>query len=150
MARPKKEFRLKQNEKGGNYLVCFKDSGSGGRWGLNSTRLLNYSITKTLDTAKIKWKAVNGGGIASEEYIQGAGPGTRGSTYVDNTYQRFINGQLQTLRIQTVSTNSNGIMIPSEQAAYDRIKAMYPKDYILAIPKGASTETVSNLLSPYL
>jgi filamentous hemagglutinin len=62
-------------------------------------------------------------------------PGTpgQGGTYVDVTV-RAPNGK--TVRIQTVTMKADGkTPIPSEAAAAARIRAAFPKDKLVLVPK---------------
>lgn len=94
-------------------------SGSGGRWGNASTRALNFQIGQTL--AGDGYQIVAGGGVGSEEYIKGPGPGTTGGTFVDIT---AVSSDNTTIRIQTISTLSDGVTpTVSEAAAAKRIEA---------------------------
>lgn len=67
-------------------LVGIGDSAaiaSGGRLGSAATRAQNAGIAADLESRGTT--IIGGGGRLPEEYIPGAGPGTRGSTYVDIT-----------------------------------------------------------------
>ncbi|WP_338642074.1 hemagglutinin repeat-containing protein [Burkholderia pyrrocinia] len=117
-------------------------SGSGGRWGNAATRALNYNISQ--DLAQAGYRVTGGGGVASEEYIPGNGPGTLGGTYVDITAES-TNGQI--IRVQTVTTQSDGVTpTASEQAAAQRIKFTYPNDVLVLIPKGASSGQINQAI----
>jgi RHS repeat-associated protein len=106
----------------------------GGRQGGISTRLQNTRIAAYL--IRKGWK-INGGGNTGrpEEYIAGPTGGTSGSTYVDITAQKIIDGQIRTLRIQTVTTKATGVPINRELAAAGRIKQTNPNDSLLLVPK---------------
>lgn len=122
-----------------NYL-----SGSGGRWGGASTRQLNYDVGQSL--VGYGYTITRGGGVASEEYIPGAGPGSNGGSYVDIT-AKPSDGVGPTVRVQTVSTLSNGLTpTPSEAAAAARIQAAYPDDTLILIPKGATASQINQAI----
>jgi hypothetical protein len=72
-----------------------------------------------------------------EEWIPGAGPGRTGGTAVDLTATRTVDGKVQTLRVQTVTTTTPGGVTPikTEAAAADRIRTAFPDDQLLVIPK---------------
>jgi RHS repeat-associated protein len=104
-------------------------SGSGGRWGLGSTRLQNHQIASELES---KGFTITGGaGRASEEWIPGPGGGSKGSTWVDITATR--GGVVR--RVQTVTTDASGAPTRSEQAAAARIRAAFPNDDLTLVPK---------------
>jgi filamentous hemagglutinin len=89
-----------------------------------------------------------GGGIASEEYIPGSGPGTSGGTYVDIT---AVSPSGNTVRVQTVTTQGNGITpTASEQAAAQRIQSAYPNDALILIPKGSSSVQINEAIQSAL
>ncbi|WP_338298644.1 DUF637 domain-containing protein [Pandoraea sputorum] len=120
--------------------------GSGGRWGNADTRQLNYVVGQTL--IGDGYRVTGGGGVASEEYIRGSGPGSNGGSYVDITAQS-PNGD--TIRVQTVSTKSDGVTpTTSEQAAAERIKAAYPNDTLVLIPKGATRDQINQAIQKAL
>jgi filamentous hemagglutinin len=123
-------------------------SGAGGRWGSSDTRLLNYDVGQTLKTSG--YNVTEGGGVASEEYIAGGGPGSKGGTYVDITAEP-ANGVGPTVRVQTVTTLRDGVTpTPSEAAAADRIQAAYPNDKVILIPKGASSSQINQAIQKAL
>jgi hypothetical protein len=103
---------------------------SGGRWGNTDTRTQNYQISQ--EYAGNGYRITGGGGIRSEEFISGVGPGTRGGTFVDIT-ARSSDGRV--VRIQTVDTLPNGQPTPNEAAAAARIRAARPNDELRLIPK---------------
>jgi|GEM_PF-420901 len=105
-------------------------SGSGGRWGSSSTRALNDELATGLEA---KGFTITGGaGRASEEWFAGPGGGTKGGTFVDIT---ATNGT-STIRIQTVTTLSDGVTpTPAEAAAAARIRAQFPNDKLILVPK---------------
>jgi len=104
-------------------------AGSGGRWGSGATRALNHQLASQLRQQGFK---LQGGGFASEEWIAGPGGGTKGGTWVDITATRGT----QTVRIQTVTTLADGVTpTAAEQAAADRIRAAFPNDELILIPK---------------
>ncbi|MER9410020.1 RHS repeat-associated core domain-containing protein [Mesorhizobium sp. M0589] len=106
---------------------------SGGRWGSTTTRQQNYAISQEMGTRSYSFPARPGGGIGSEEYIPGSGPGSSGGTYVDIT-ATAPNGR--TVRVQTVTTLPDGVTpTPSEAAAAARIRAAFPNDKLLIVPK---------------
>jgi hypothetical protein len=104
---------------------------SGGRWGGTATRTQNYGISQTLESRG--FTVTNGGGIGPEEFIKGAGPGSKGGTFVDIT-STAANGR--TVRIQTIDTLANGLPTPAEAAAAARIRAAFPGDKLILVPKG--------------
>jgi len=108
----------------GKYL-----NGSGGRWGNSSTRLLNDSLATSLEDAG--YQVTGGAGRAAEEWIPGLGGGTKGGTFVDLT---ATNG-VSTVRVQTISTLMNGAPTTAEAAAAARIRAAFPNDQLILIPK---------------
>jgi RHS repeat-associated protein len=105
-------------------------SESGGRWGSNATRALNNKLAAELID---RGYTITGGvGRAAEEYIPGAGPGTKGGTFVDLTAMKGS----KTIRIQTINTLADGVTpTPSETAAAARIRAAFPNDELRLIPK---------------
>ena len=74
-----------------------------------------------------------GGGIGPEAFIPGIGPGSKGGTFVDITSQA-ANGR--NVRIQTIDTLANGLPTPAEAAAAARIRAAFPNDKLILVPKG--------------
>ena len=102
---------------------------SGGRWGSSATRALNDQLAR--DLIDQGYTITGGAGRASEEYIAGAGPGTTGGTFVDIT---GTNGT-STIRIQTINTLANGAPTSAEAAAAARIRAAFPNDQLILIPK---------------
>ncbi|VVD67547.1 tRNA nuclease CdiA-2 [Pandoraea iniqua] len=133
------------NSSGTTFTDKYLD-GSGGRWGNTNTRQLNYVVGQTL--AKDGYQVTAGGGIASEEYIPGSGPGSSGGSYVDIT-AKSPNGS--TVRVQTVTTKSDGVTpTTSEQAAAGRIQAAYPNDTLILIPKGSSQAQINQAIKKAL
>ncbi|MGZ2749720.1 two-partner secretion domain-containing protein [Burkholderia stagnalis] len=119
-------------------------SESGGRWGTSATRQLNYDVGQKLDD--YGYHVTQGGGIRSEEYLGGTGPGTKGGTFVDLTAEP-INGIGPKVRVQTVTTQSDGVTpTPSEAAAAARIQAYAPNDKLILIPKGATSSQINQAL----
>jgi hypothetical protein len=103
----------------------------GGRLGSAATRAQNAEIAAELE--RNGFTITHGGGQWSEEYIRGSGPGTLGGTYVDIT---AVNRETRAVtRVQTVDTLSDGRPTPREAAAADRIRAKYPNDVLILIPK---------------
>jgi RHS repeat-associated protein len=107
------------------------DGPTGGRLGSASTRELNSGIADGLD--KGGYDITGGGGREKEEYIPGAGPRTRGSTYVDITAQHRETGAI--VRVQTIDTNAAGAPTGREAAAAARIRGTYPDDKLFLVPK---------------
>ncbi|MCY2952994.1 MAG: hypothetical protein NTU53_13615 [Planctomycetota bacterium] len=105
----------------------------GGRWGGLNTQLQNSRIAIHLKGKG--WKITFGGGMGSEEPIPGPTGGRSGSTYVDITAQKMVNGQLRTLRIQTVDTRKSGAPTNREMAAAGRIKQQHPSEALILVPK---------------
>ena len=104
---------------------------SGGRWGGTATRQQNYAISQELEARGYSFPERPGGGLGPEEYI--AGSGSRGGTYVDIT---GIAPNGRTVRIQTVTTLADGVTpTASEAAAAARIRAAFPNDKLLLVPK---------------
>lgn len=104
---------------------------SGGRWGTTATRTQNYGLSKGL--MDDGFSITGGGGLRSEEFIKGVGPGTKGGTFVDIT-ARSADGR--TVRIQTIDTLADGITPTlAEAAAAARIRAAFPNDELRLIPK---------------
>jgi hypothetical protein len=110
-------------------------AGSGGRWGLPSTRKQNYDLGQKY-AKKGHGEVTGGGGIKGEEYIKGTGPGTKGSTYPDITVK---NGNGTTTRIQTVDmeTNAAGQRVPTQRELdnVQRIRDAFPDDELILVPK---------------
>jgi hypothetical protein len=104
-------------------------SGSGGRWGGTETRYLNNALSDILGDRG--YKTISGGGKRPEEWIPGPGGGPQGGTWVDLT---ATNGTT-TIRIQTIRTLPDGTPTPAEAAAAARIRARFPNDELLLIPK---------------
>ncbi len=119
-------------------------SGSGGRWGNAATRQLNFDVAQALKNQGYAIEA--GGGIASEEYIGGGGPGTKGGTYVDIT-AKPANGIGPKIRVQTITTQADGVTpTPSEAAAAARIQLSFPSDKLILIPKGATAAQIDQAI----
>jgi RHS repeat-associated protein len=108
--------------------------GSGGRWGLPSTRRQNYELGQQAESRG--GTVTHGGGIAGEEYIPGVGPGTKGSTYPDITVR---NADGTTTRIQTVDmeTNPAGQRVPTQRDLNNAqsIRDAFPDDELILVPK---------------
>ena len=105
-------------------------SETGGRWGGKETRLQNHEIATSYENSGAR--VTGGAGRASEEWIPGPGGGTKGGTFVDVTIQDGGN----TIRIQTVTTMADGVTpTASEAAAAARIRAAFPKDTLIIVPK---------------
>jgi hypothetical protein len=103
----------------------------GGRLGSAATRAHNAEIAAELE--RNGFTITNGGGQWPEEYIRGSGPGTLGSTYVDITAVNRETGAVT--RVQTVDTLSDGGPTPREAASAARIRAKFPNDVLILIPK---------------
>jgi hypothetical protein len=105
----------------------------GGRLGNAATRAQNARIAKDLED-KEGLRVTHGDDIGKEEYIEGEGPGTTGSTFVDITAKDPETGR--TVRVQTVDTLADGETPTSrEQEAIRRIQAAFPYDELRIIPK---------------
>jgi hypothetical protein len=105
-------------------------NGAGGRWGGSATRQLNHQLATVLEDQG--FRITGGAGRAAEEWIPGPGGATTGGTWVDIT---ATNGT-QTIRIQTVTTLADGVTpIASEAGAAARIRAAFPNDLLLIVPK---------------
>jgi hypothetical protein len=116
-------------EGGGSALDAYL-SGSGGRLGGTATRQLNDALATSLEDSGLE--VTGGAGRGPEEFIPGAGPGSKGGTYVDIT----ATDGTTTTRVQTIDTLSDGITpTPREAAAAARIQAKYPNDVLILIPK---------------
>ena len=112
-----------------------------GRLGSPETRQLNSTIADLLRARG--WTITGGGGVAPEEYLPPLNGGRKGANYLDVTATK--NGQ--TIRINTVSTNADGITpTKSEAAAAALISAKKPDDPLILIPKGTTTSDLSNFL----
>jgi RHS repeat-associated protein len=106
-------------------------NGSGGRWGGAKTRAQNDQIATDFENEGNQ--VVGGAGRAQEEWFPGPGGGTKGGTFIDITVRTTDN---RTIRVQTVSTLSDGkTPTPYEAAAISRIKAQFPMDQLIVIPK---------------
>jgi hypothetical protein len=108
-----------------------QDPRSGGRLGSAATRAQNAEIAADLQGKG--YIITGGGGERPEEYIRGAGPGTRGGIYVDITAVDKETGA--TTRVQTIDTLADGNPTPREAAAAARIRAAFPNDTLILIPK---------------
>ena len=105
---------------------------SGGRLGSVPTRQQLFEIARDF-VKSLDFETFFGDGEGPEEYIAGAGPGTKGSTYVDFTAKRADGSAV---RIQTVDTLADGVTpTPRELAAAARIRAEFPTDELRLIPK---------------
>jgi hypothetical protein len=104
---------------------------SGGRLGGPATRAQNAAIAAGLKDEG--YKITGGGGERAEEYIPGPGPGGLGGTYVDITAVNPETGAVT--RVQTIDTLADGSPTPREAAAAARIRAKYPNDTLMLIPK---------------
>jgi hypothetical protein len=107
---------------------------SGGRLGGPATRAQNAAIAADLKDRG--YVITGGGGVESEEYIPGPGPRGLGGTYVDITAVNPETGAVT--RVQTIDTLADGSPTPREAAAADRIRAKYPNDTLILIPKRRS------------
>ena len=103
----------------------------GGRLGSAETRAQNAEIAA--DLRGKGYIITGGGGERPEEYIRGAGPGTRGSIYVDITAVNKETGA--TIRVQTIDTLADGSPTQREAAAAARIRAAFPNDTLTLVPK---------------
>lgn len=54
---------------------------------------------------------------------------------MDITATKTVGGTVKTLRIQTVTTQANGAPTPGELNAAARIRAAFPGDKLLLVPK---------------
>ncbi len=104
---------------------------SGGRWGGTATRTQNYGISQEFNSRGYSFPERPGGGLGPEEFISG-GRGGQG-TYVDIT---AIAPNGRTVRIQTVTTKADGVTpTANEAAAAARIRAAFPNDKLILVPK---------------
>lgn len=105
---------------------------SGGRLGSTTTRQQLYEIAQKYAQSG-KYVRLQGDGQAAEEFIRGAGPGTNGGTYVDFT---ATSADGTKIRVQTIDTLSDGVSpTRAEVAAASRIRAAFPNDQLILIPK---------------
>jgi hypothetical protein len=102
-----------------------------GRLGSPATRAQNAEIAA--DLRRKGFTITHGGNQRPEEYIRGPGPGTLGGTFVDLTAVNRETGAV--MRVQTIDTLSDGRPTPREAAAADRIRARFPNDELILIPK---------------
>jgi len=104
---------------------------SGGRLGTADTRYQLSQYAKFLESRG--WTITGGGGVAPEEYLPGSGPGTQGGNFLDLTAQK--NGI--TLRINTVTTLSDGVTPTTDEAAAAALirSKIDPNDPFILIPK---------------
>src|SRR5262249_10776076 len=111
-------------------IAAMKKVPAGGRLGSDRTRTQVARIADELESRG--WTIRGGGGQGPEEYIRGAGPGAKGSAYVDITATK--NGR--TLRINTVDTLADGVTPTGrEQTNAARIRRLRPDDHLLLVPK---------------
>lgn len=80
-----------------------------------------------------------GGGQGAEERIPGVGGGRQGEMWVDITAEKGGT----TLRVQTVDTPANWAPTPRELSAASRIRAAFPSDKLLLVPKADACGAVS-------
>lgn len=103
-------------------------TGSGGRLGGTVTRALNANLAEQLIDEG--YAITGGGGRAAEEFIRGTGG--LSNTFVDITAVRGSS----VIRIQTITTLADGVTpTASEAAAAARIRAAFPNDVLILIPK---------------
>jgi len=127
--------------------VNIKPRGLDGPIGSPAVRTLDGDIAGHLEGQG--WTLQNGAGSGNkQEWIAGSGPGRTGGTAVDVKATRVVDGQTQTVRVQTVTTLADG-ETPTlvEQAAADRIRAAFPNDKLILVPKGAPESVWKALLS---
>jgi hypothetical protein len=125
--------------------VNIKPRGTDGPLGSSSVRTLDGKIGAYLKDEG--WTVTNGGG-AKQEWIAGGGPGRTGGTAPDLKATRIVNGNLETVRIQTIDTLADGITpTAAEAAAAARIRAAFPNQKLILIPKGAPESVWKALLS---
>jgi filamentous hemagglutinin len=106
-------------------------TGSGGRWGSTGTRLLNDQIATQLENQG--YKIIGGAGRESEEWFAAPTGGTKGGTFVDVT-ARASDGSI--VRVQTIDTLADGVTpTANEAAAAARIRARFPNDRLILVPK---------------
>jgi filamentous hemagglutinin len=103
----------------------------GGRLGNAATRAQNAAIAADLKDKG--YTIIGGGGEKPEEYIRGPGPHGLGGTFVDVTAVNKETGAVT--RVQTIDTLADGSPTPREAAAAARIRAKYPNDTLILIPK---------------
>jgi RHS repeat-associated protein len=121
----------------------------GGRLGNMNTQLQNTKIAAYLQMRG--WKIRAGGGRGAEERIPPPGGGRNGETWVDITVEKNVGGTVRTLRIQTVDTLANGAPTPRELNAASRIRAAFPADKLILVPKadaGAKLPTLPLFRGP--
>ena len=121
----------------------------GGRLGNMNTQLQNSKLAAHL---KLKgWRIRAGGGMGSEERIPPSSGGRKGEVWVDITAEKSIRGTVRTLRIQTVDILPNGAPTPRELNAAALIRARYPSDKLILVPKrdaGVKVPTLPLFRSP--
>ena len=101
------------------------------RWGSSVTRAFNDQIAAGLEDQGLK--VINGAGRGSEEWIPGPNGGTQGGTWVDIT-ARNPDGSFT--RVQSIDTLVDGVTpTTGEAAAAARIRAAFPNDKLILIPK---------------
>jgi molybdenum-dependent DNA-binding transcriptional regulator ModE len=95
-----------------------------------TTRAQNDAIREQLE--EMEYQVTHGAGL-QEEWIPGPNGGAKGSTWVDITATKPGS---PTIRVQTVTTLGDGVTpTPDEAAALIRIRARFPNDILIAVPK---------------
>jgi hypothetical protein len=127
--------------------ISIKPRGMDGPIGNLATQTLEGDLARHLEGQGWKLKAGAGSG-QKQEWIPGSGPGRTGGTAVDVTAERMVDGQLQRVRVQTVTTLADG-KTPTliEEAAAARIRAAFPNDRLIVVPKGAPQSVWQALLA---
>jgi hypothetical protein len=116
--------------------VSIKTRNSGGLAGDTATQAFDESVARRLQARG--WEMQNGPLSGNpQEWIRGPVPGSReGGTQIDMTATKMIGGRLRTLRAQTIDTLADGITpTPREAANAARIRAEFPDDHLLLVPK---------------
>jgi RHS repeat-associated protein len=106
-----------------------------GRLGKQTTR---DHVEKVADQLEgMGYKITNGARGLPEEYIPGAGPGNKGSSYPDITATKTMpDGTVKTVRVNTVDTRANGKTMTTREATNAaRIRAQKPGEILITIPK---------------
>lgn len=114
---------------GGTALPSTTVASTGGRLGSSSTRAHVSGVATQMESRG--WTITRGGGRASEEYIPGAGGGTKGSSYPDITATKGG----KTLRVNTIDTRADGVTPTTREAANAQRIRQQTGEHVLLIPK---------------
>jgi len=116
--------------------VSIKTRNQGGLAGDAVTQGFDEAVAKQLQARG--WRMENGPlSSLPQEWIPGPVPGSRaGGTQVDLTASRMFGDTRRTLRVQTIDTLADGVTpTPREAANAAQIRAAFPNDHLLLIPK---------------